>query len=96
MVQSGRLQPARLITHRFALDDIMEAYDTFGSAAKQRALKVASPERSGSEREHVAAVGPDRRDGRSTRADAPPIQLRATRRLAATRSGGRLTITDGR
>jgi alcohol dehydrogenase len=40
MVQSGRLQPARLITHRFALDDIMEAYDTFGNAAKQRALKV--------------------------------------------------------
>jgi alcohol dehydrogenase len=40
MVQSGRLRPGRLITHRFALDDIMAAYDTFGDAASQRALKV--------------------------------------------------------
>jgi alcohol dehydrogenase len=39
-VQSGRLDPKRLVTHRFALADVMSAYDTFGDAAKQRALKV--------------------------------------------------------
>jgi alcohol dehydrogenase len=34
LVRSGKLQPAKLVTHRFALDDIMNAYDTFGNAAK--------------------------------------------------------------
>jgi alcohol dehydrogenase len=40
VVQSGRLEPGKLVTHRFALADVMKAYDTFGDAAKQRALKV--------------------------------------------------------
>jgi len=40
VVQSGRLQPKKLVTHRFALADVMKAYDTFGNAAKERALKV--------------------------------------------------------
>jgi alcohol dehydrogenase len=40
LVQSGRLQPTKLVTHRFALADAMKAYDTFGNAAKERALKV--------------------------------------------------------
>jgi alcohol dehydrogenase len=40
MVQSGRLQPKKLVTHRFALSDVMKAYDTFGNAAQERALKV--------------------------------------------------------
>jgi alcohol dehydrogenase len=40
VVQSGKLQPAKLITHRFALDDVMKAYDTFGNAAREDALKV--------------------------------------------------------
>jgi len=40
MVQSGQLQPSRLVTHRFSLRDIMNAYDVFGRAAKARALKV--------------------------------------------------------
>ena len=40
VVQSGRLDAAKLVTHRFALADVMKAYDTFGDAAKQRALKV--------------------------------------------------------
>ena len=40
VVGSGRLQPGRLVTHRFALDDVMKAYDTFGNAAKEGALKV--------------------------------------------------------
>src|SRR5206468_5523876 len=40
IVQSGKLQPAKLVTHRFALADVMKAYDTFGNAAKEGALKV--------------------------------------------------------
>jgi alcohol dehydrogenase len=39
-VTAGRLQPRKLITHEFKLDDMMMAYDTFGNAAKERALKV--------------------------------------------------------
>ena len=39
-VQSGRLQSRRLVTHRFGLDDIMRAYDTFEHAAREGALKV--------------------------------------------------------
>ena len=40
VVQSGKLAPAKLVTHRFALSDVMKAYDTFGNAAKEGALKV--------------------------------------------------------
>jgi len=40
VVRSGKLQPSKLVTHRFALNDIMKAYDTFGNAAKEGALKV--------------------------------------------------------
>ncbi len=39
-VQARKLDPKRLVTHRFALDRIEEAYDTFGRAASTRALKV--------------------------------------------------------
>ena len=39
-VQSHKLNPEKLITHRFKLDKIMEAYDTFEHAAKEKALKV--------------------------------------------------------
>jgi alcohol dehydrogenase len=39
-VQSKRLDPKRLITHRFKLDQVLDAYDTFGRAAATRALKV--------------------------------------------------------
>lgn len=39
-VISGKLQPKQLITHRFTLNDVMKAYDTFADAANQRALKV--------------------------------------------------------
>ncbi|WP_342240392.1 alcohol dehydrogenase catalytic domain-containing protein [Inquilinus sp. OTU3971] len=41
-VQSGKIDPARLITHRFPFDRILDAYDTFGRAADTRALKVIS------------------------------------------------------
>lgn len=39
-VISGKLEPKRLITHHFALRDIVRAYDTFGSASREKALKV--------------------------------------------------------
>jgi len=39
-VVAGRLQPKKLITHQFVLDDFMKAYDTFGNAAHEKALKV--------------------------------------------------------
>ena len=40
MVQSGRLDAKKLVSHRFPLSEILKAYDTFGNAAKTRALKV--------------------------------------------------------
>jgi alcohol dehydrogenase len=40
VVLSGKVEPAKLITHRFALNDILKAYETFGNAAKEHALKV--------------------------------------------------------
>ncbi|WP_277182922.1 zinc-dependent alcohol dehydrogenase family protein [Caballeronia sp. BR00000012568055] len=39
-VRAGRLDPKRLITHRFTLDHVLDAYDTFENAAKSGALKV--------------------------------------------------------
>jgi alcohol dehydrogenase len=40
IVLSNKIDPKRLITHRFQLGDILEAYDTFGRAAETKALKV--------------------------------------------------------
>jgi alcohol dehydrogenase len=39
-VAAGKLDPARLITHRYSLDRILDAYKTFGQAAETKALKV--------------------------------------------------------
>ncbi len=39
-VASGKLDPKKLITHRFKLDRILDAYETFGNAASTQALKV--------------------------------------------------------
>lgn len=39
-VGSGKLEPDQLITHHFKLTDIMEAYDVFGNASDEKALKV--------------------------------------------------------
>jgi alcohol dehydrogenase len=39
-VLSGKLRPRKLITHEFKLDEMMKAYDAFGDAAKEKALKV--------------------------------------------------------
>lgn len=40
LVATGKLNPAKLVTHRFPLADIMNAYETFQNAAKEHALKV--------------------------------------------------------
>jgi alcohol dehydrogenase len=40
LIASGRLDPSLFVTHRFALDDTMAAYDTFADATKTDALKV--------------------------------------------------------
>jgi alcohol dehydrogenase len=39
-VQARKIDPTRLITHRFKLSAIMDAYETFGHAASTHALKV--------------------------------------------------------
>jgi alcohol dehydrogenase len=39
-VLAGKLKPTQLITHHFGLKDLMKAYDTFGNAMKEQALKV--------------------------------------------------------
>ena len=39
-VQSGKVDAGQLITHRFALNDILQAYEVFGNAAKEKAMKV--------------------------------------------------------
>jgi alcohol dehydrogenase len=40
LLKAKRIDPKRLITHRFKLADILDAYATFDAAAKTRALKV--------------------------------------------------------
>jgi threonine dehydrogenase-like Zn-dependent dehydrogenase len=40
MVQTKRFDPTPLLTHRFSLDQIVEAYDLFGSR-RNGCLKVA-------------------------------------------------------
>ncbi len=37
---AGKIDPKKLITHHFKLDQILEAYETFGHAADTKALKV--------------------------------------------------------
>jgi alcohol dehydrogenase len=40
VLNSGKIAPKKLVTHRFALHDILRAYDTFANAAQEGALKV--------------------------------------------------------
>jgi alcohol dehydrogenase len=40
LIAEGRLDPTPFATHRFALDETLEAYDTFAAAAETNALKV--------------------------------------------------------
>ncbi|WP_397385273.1 zinc-dependent alcohol dehydrogenase family protein [Prosthecobacter sp.] len=39
-IMSGKLLPKQLISHRFMLGDVMSAYETFGNAARDQALKI--------------------------------------------------------
>lgn len=39
-LRAHKIDPRQLITHRFKLNQILDAYDTFGRAATTRALKV--------------------------------------------------------
>jgi alcohol dehydrogenase len=39
-VSSGMIDPKKLITHHFKLDDILKAYEVFGNASKEKAMKV--------------------------------------------------------
>lgn len=40
IVLAGKIQPKKLITHHFEMKDMIKAYDTFGNAMKERAIKV--------------------------------------------------------
>jgi len=40
ILRSGKIDPKRLITHRFKLDCILDAYEAFANAATTKALKV--------------------------------------------------------
>lgn len=39
-MENGKLDPGQLITHRFAFDDVIQAYDVFANAAREQAVKV--------------------------------------------------------
>jgi alcohol dehydrogenase len=52
MLQSGRLDAKKLVSHRFELSEIIKAYDTFEHAAKAHALKVVIKNAS----EHLGAL----------------------------------------
>lgn len=39
-VESEKIQPEKLITHRFTFSQILDAYDVFGNAAREKAIKV--------------------------------------------------------
>lgn len=55
-IASGKLDPTRLTSHRYAMDDIMKAYDVFGNAAETQALKVLLTARGGSDTAQHAAT----------------------------------------
>jgi alcohol dehydrogenase len=40
VVLSKKIDPNKLITHHFKLKDIRHAYEVFGNAAKEKAMKV--------------------------------------------------------
>ncbi len=41
LVAQGKLSPEQFVTHRFKMDQMIEAYDTFSRAAETKAMKVA-------------------------------------------------------
>lgn len=40
LVAAQQIDTGRFVTHRFGLDEFLDAYDTFGRAADTGALKV--------------------------------------------------------
>ena len=40
LLRAGQLEAQKFVTHRFALGEVIEAYDVFGRAADTGALKV--------------------------------------------------------
>nr|WSW70998.1 alcohol dehydrogenase catalytic domain-containing protein [Streptomyces sp. NBC_00995] len=58
LLAAGRLPTAELITHRFELGQMEEAYDVFGHAADTGALKVAL---GGPQHDAVSVIAPDGR-----------------------------------
>jgi alcohol dehydrogenase len=47
LVQSGRIDAKKLVSHRFELAEILKAYETFANASKEHALKVIITSASG-------------------------------------------------
>ena len=41
LVAQGKLSPEKFVTHRFKLDQMMDAYDTFSRASETKAMKLA-------------------------------------------------------
>ncbi|MGO3152393.1 MAG: zinc-dependent alcohol dehydrogenase family protein [Galactobacter sp.] len=41
MLSEGKIDPGKFVSHRFELNNILEAYDVFANAAETKALKVA-------------------------------------------------------
>ena len=80
-LRSHKIDPKLLITHRFKLDHILDAYETFAHAANTKALKVI-----------IEALGTDRGDAASHAAG--PLQIgpskRKKRHVPALRRGWRL------
>jgi threonine dehydrogenase-like Zn-dependent dehydrogenase/GNAT superfamily N-acetyltransferase len=64
-VQANRIDPRKLITHRFGLDQILDAYDTFSRAASTKALKVI-----------IETAGKEKPAGKATGEPAVPVQAR--------------------
>jgi alcohol dehydrogenase len=40
VVLSGRIDPGKLITHHFKLNEMLKAYEVFGNASKEKGMKV--------------------------------------------------------
>lgn len=39
-LKSGQVEPDKLITHRFKLNEMMKAYEVFGNASREKAMKI--------------------------------------------------------
>ena len=82
LVEAGRLDPTLFVTHRFQLEDTMEAYDVFADAAKTQALKVVLsglPVAGAADGGRRRTCSPSRRRGERT----PGLRRRRGRRRRA-------------